>query len=230
MDKSFRQSLFLPIPAPRLSDLALMMHSRRIVLADHLVWSRKSRVHRFQMRDAQGATWIHLPLCPEDKKRSLREIRSHIDSPSSDNTAEWIDSWMETFRTAYSGSRYFEEYELPLKRFFEQDHGPRFLTLVNAFRHLLFTWLHVDDLIEKEVHASSFPEDEWVRMMTQEEWVVEPDSSTFLRSPNSVLHPSVSIPPYGQHFQPFIPDCCILDLLFEQGPESWKVLQHIRIE
>ncbi len=42
----------------------------------------------------------------------------------------------------------------------------------------------------------------------------------------SVFH----IPEYRQHFSGFIPGCGLFDLLFEYGPDSWQILDELRIE
>jgi hypothetical protein len=34
-------------------------------------------------------------------------------------------------------------------------------------------------------------------------------------------------PVYRQHFEGFEPDCCLLDLLFQYGPESFRIIDEL---
>lgn len=231
MHRSIEQSLFLPSAAPRLIDLALMVQSRRIVIAEHVEWSRKSRVHRLQFRDAQGSFWLHFPATPTDRGRPINTVRLEP-RPQQGHTGstEWSTAWMTALRTAYSGSRYFEEYEIPLMRLLQTDHGPDLLALLTALRHQIFSWLHLEEVIAREESTGQLQQSEWTSWMTQQHWVSEPHSETFFRPPVHRIHVTCVVPYYWQHFQPFIPDCCALDLLFEHGPESWRVIEQMRLE
>jgi hypothetical protein len=56
--------------------------------------------------------------------------------------------------------------------------------------------------------------------------VFEYDSLNFqIRGPLAPqeTHQSISYPVYRQHFGGFEPGCCLLDLLFEEGPECWRM-------
>lgn len=214
--------LFTPLFAPTLHDLAIMLStpgdiSARILLADTLNFSRKSRVHRAQIRTNNGTTWIQFPIHPEDKKAKLNEAR--IDPEKS-----WIRLLTQTLETAYGGSPYYDEYMPWFEDILHQAPGASFLQKAQQFRHQIFDFLHLPELKSAEVYWSSLSptEQKEAKPLFQ-----EPDSKNYI--PQIAKNPTYPFqhPQYPQHFGGFTPGLCLLDLLFEVGPESWKVIDEL---
>jgi hypothetical protein len=214
--------LFTPFFAPTLHDLAIMLATLResfprILLADTLIFSRKSRVHRAQIRTNNGTTWVQLPIHPEDKKAKLNEAR--IDSEKN-----WVKLLIQTLETAYGGSPYYEEYMPWFEDILHQAPGAPFLQITQQFRHRIFEFLHLPELKTAEVYWSSLNSTE---QKEANPLLQEPESKNYM--PQIAKNPIFPFqhPEYSQHFGGFIPGLCLLDLLFEVGPESWKVIDEL---
>lgn len=227
--------LFTPTFAPTLHDLAIMLYANqtslaRILLADTLVFSRKSRVHRAQIRTNNGTIWIQIPIHPEDRKSKLSDTR--IDPDKS-----WVKLMMQTLETAYGGSPYYEEYIPWFGDILEESPGTLFLPIALRFRHRIFEFLHLPELKNAEVYWSALPKKEATQKGVVHQGVdqlefhplyQEPDSKNYM--PQIAQYPTFPFqhPKYSQHFGGFVPGLSLLDLLFEVGPESWKVIDSIR--
>jgi len=218
--------LFTPLFAPTLHDLAIILLTSRntsshIILADTLIFSRKSRVHRAQIRTNNGTTWIQLPIHPDDKKAKLNEAR--IDPDKS-----WIKLLIQTLETAYGGSPYYEEYMPWFEDILRQAPGAPFLQIAQQFRHQIFDFLYLAELKTAEINWSSLSPSQQKEINPIYQ---EPDSKNYM--PQIAKTPTFPFqhPQYSQHFGGFITGLCLLDLLFEVGPESWKILdQLVRID
>ena len=203
-------------------DLAIMLAALRdpfprILLADTLIFSRKSRVHRAQIRTNNGSTWIQLPIHPDDKKAKLNEAR--IDPDKS-----WVKLLFQTLETAYGGSPYYEEYMPWFEDILHKAPGASFLLTTQQFRHRIFEFLHLPELKNLEVYWSSLNPTE---QKEANPFYQEPDSKNYM--PQIAKNPTFPFqhPQYPQHFGGFISGLCLLDLLFEVGPESWKVFDEL---
>lgn len=217
--------LFTPILAPTLHDLAILLKASqhaypRVILANTLIFSRKSRVHRAQIRTNNGSTWIQLPIHPEDRKSKLHDARLDPDK-------SWVKLWLQTLETAYGGSPYYEEYMPWFEDILMNAPGARLLEITRQFRHQIFDFLYLPELKNAEVYWSSLCPSEQKHANPHYQ---EPDSKNYMPQFAKQREFSFKHPQYSQHFGGFISGLCLLDLLFEVGPESWKVLDQLTFE
>ena len=73
--------------------------------------------------------------------------------------------------------------------------------------------------------SSTADPDEMAETMGADCYVQEWESRHYMRQGDRAATFSVDIPAYRQHFEGFEPDCCLLDLLFQMGPESFRVVE-----
>jgi hypothetical protein len=237
-------ALLTPSFAPDLRDLAAMMASSRIILDDGLTWSRKGRITRARIRMGDAAGWLHIGIHPADRSRSLREARTDPDE-------RWIDVFSRTLQTFYRGSFYYEEYGPWLLDHVEGCRGTRegrpLMPLLMGMRAFLLKTLHLEDLITKQVLLSDIGKVHHGRGAAVDpgeaeegaEAVVDPWKRSDMRASHVLMeagcrtymkpHPAATDlpfvhPVYRQHAGGFMAGCSLLDLLFEMGPESWKVI------
>ena len=80
--------------------------------------------------------------------------------------------------------------------------------------------------------ASALPEytsnpDKLAQQLNADCLFQEHNSRHYQRQAGMKSNPHFTHPTYYQHFEGFEPSCCILDLLFQLGPESFKITDEL---
>ena len=224
-------SIQLPSLFPDVSWIRNLLTSDFLVIQDHLPFSRKSRVHRGKIRTPDGTQWIHIPIHPEDRNESLYLCRLDLQS-------DWLTPLWRSIEFNYRNSIYFDFYEDEILAVMQDV--TKATTFAEAHRILFSTWISLLEIDEpKFVYSSSK-----LNQVTSD----KPDPLDFISEIESAgliiresqsknyqppIHRSVEIqkplPSYHQHFDGFEPNCCVLDLLFQNGPESWRILEELKL-
>lgn len=216
-------ALIFPQMAPNLIDLAVMLQSDRIILLDNEQWSRKSRVHRAQIRTPDGTQWINIPVRTEDRRKPVREVRI-------DHSEPWIPALLRSLKFNYRNSHYFEFYEPEIRADFESaadyDYLMPFVLHVQQ-RMFQFLDLSVDFEWASDLPEYSSDPNLVAERLSADRLLQEHDSRHYLRQAERRSEPRFTHPVYRQHFEGFEPWCSILDLLFQTGPESFRVIDRI---
>ena len=130
---------------------------------------------------------------------------------------EWVhldDKLMKTLRYAYANSAYFDFYEPEVAA---RIHGP-----VNDWLQWLSVVLDVR-LEPNWVSESGFPLPEDFSPIYH-----EPGSRNYQPIKPWMREVEIINPEYEHHLGGFEPGACVLDLLFECGPESVRILDTLR--
>lgn len=218
-------ALLQPTFAPNLYDLAAMIQADRVVLQDVEQWSRKGRVHRALIRTPEGSQYINIPVRTEDRKKAIKEVRI-------DQEEDWTTPILRSFRYNYRNSFYFDFYEPEIEADFNEGRGYDYLLpFVLYLRRRLFRFLELN-ISQKEVLASSLAgytsdPDQFVYQMGAGSLFQEHESRHYQRQAKVRIDPEFNHPEYRQHFDGFEPWCCLYDLLFQYGPESFKILDRL---
>lgn len=168
------------------------------------------------MRDL--ATWMRSDVVYLDDtlpySRKSRLQRGRIRTAQG---LEWVhldDKLMKTLRYAYANSAYFEFYE------------PEVAARINGPVNDWLQWLSVvlDVRLEpKWVSDSGFPLPEDFSPIYH-----EPGSRNYQPIKPWMHEVEIIHPEYDHHLGGFEPGACVLDLLFECGPESVRILDTLR--
>lgn len=218
-------ALLTPQFAPNLYDLAVMLRADRIILQDIERWSRKSRTHRAKIRTPEGRQWINIPLRTEDRKKPIREVRM-------DHSGDWVTPLLRTLEYNYRNSIYYDFYEPEIKADFESAYDYTYLMkFVLYIQKRLFRFMDIS--IEYEL-ASEVPNyesdpDLLAEILGADLLFQEYDSRHYQRQ--SERHHDefpFTHPQYHQHFEGFEPWCSILDVLFQLGPESFRITDRLK--
>ncbi|HET6527996.1 MAG TPA: WbqC family protein [Balneolaceae bacterium] len=217
-------ALLLPQLAPNLYDLAVMLQSDRLILQDVERWSRKSRIHRAKIRVPEGTQWINIPVRTEDRKKAIKEVRI-------DHSEDWITPLLRTLRYNYRSSIYFDFYEPEIKADFESATDFTFL-----MDFVLFIQKRLLDFMDLKINyelASELPEytsdpDLLADRLGADILLQEQDSRHYQRQAKNRAEPHFDHPKYHQHFEGFEPNCSILDVLFQFGPESFRIVDQLK--
>lgn len=165
------------------------------------------------------ATWINSgTVCLDDLVPWSRKSRTHRGRIRTKTGLQWIYEQPDPFRVmgyAYRNSPYFDFYEPELRPRF---HGPleEWLPYLAALFEIPLTWTRVS------THGYPDP----ARFNTI--WH-EPGSRRYQPLKPWMRQVPFVHPVYPQHFGGFIPGACCLDLLFECGPESVRILDTLRL-
>lgn len=217
-------ALLSPQFAPNLYDLAIMLKADRIVLQDVEQWSRKSRVHRAQIRTPKGTQWINIPILTEDRKKAIKDVRI-------DHSEDWITPLLRSIRYNYRNSVYYDFYEPEINADFRSATGYEYLMpfILHIQKRLLqFMELSVDYEFASDLDEYTSNPDELVQRLGADTLFQEHDSRHYLRQAENKSEPEFQHPMYRQHFEGFEPWCCILDVLFQFGPESFKITDKLQ--
>lgn len=219
-------ALILPQFAPNLFDLAIMLRADRVILLDVERWSRKSRVHRAQIRTPEGTQWINIPVRTEDRKKAIREVRI-------DHGEDWITPLLRSLEYNYRNSIYYDFYEPEIRADFESAGEYEYLlpfVLHIQKRLLRFMEVPVEWELASELDDYTSDPDELAARLGADTLYQEHDSRHYLRQAEKKSEPDFEHPKYHQHFEGFEPWCCILDLLFQFGPESFRIVDPLNVE
>ncbi len=216
-------ALLLPQFAPNLYDLAAMLQADHIILQDTERWSRKSRVHRAQIRTAEGMQWINIPVRTEDRKKAINEVRI-------DHSGDWITPLLRTLKFNCRSSIYFDFYEPRIEEMFKSAADYKYLLpFVLSFQRRLFEMmdLKIDYEMASDFKEYSSDPDELAKCLEADQLFQEQDSRHYQWQAVMKADPNFHHPEYYQHFEGFEPNCCLLDVLFQLGPESFKVIDEM---
>lgn len=218
-------AILFPTVIPTLHDLAIMFQSDLVVLQDLETWSRKSRVHRAKIRTPEGTQYINIPIVTEDRDEPIKEVRI-------DHAEDWIEPLLRSLEFNYRNSVYFDFYEPEIRSDFESAAEFDYLLDFNLYlRGRLFRFLELENL-PKTVLASDLNEydsdpDQLAKNLNADQYFQEPGARHYQRQGKNNSKMKFKHPEYRQHFDGFEPDCCLLDLLLQYGPESFRVIDKL---
>jgi hypothetical protein len=226
------KALLLPSILPDMAWLEAFLRADEILILDNQLFSRKSRVHRGKIRTPESTQWIHIPIHNNDKKLRLRDCRI-------DNNQNWFTPLWRSIEFNYRNSIYFDFYEAEIKNdLLELRQIDLFIDGYAFFVNKLFDYLEIDGitgqnrtLTHKSTSVTTLDKDFTLAGLFQDgtsksntgSLIMEYDSKNYLNQavPSDTFY---RLPEYRQHFGGFEPNCCLIDLLFEMGPNTWAVL------
>jgi hypothetical protein len=216
-------ALLTPQFAPNLYDLATMLQAERIILQDVERWSRKSRIHRAQIRTPEGTQWINIPIRTEDRKKAVKDVRM-------DHSEDWITPLLRTLEYNYRNSIYYDFYEPEIKADFTSAYDYTYLMpfiLYIQKRLFRFMDISIDYKLASELPNYDSNPDLLAQQLGATTLFQEHDSRHYQRQARQKSDPDFAHPEYHQHFDGFEPWCCVLDILFQFGPESFRITDQL---
>ncbi|MEX0772027.1 MAG: WbqC family protein [Balneolales bacterium] len=216
-------ALLYPAYLPGLYFLACVMQADRTVLLDTGPYSRKSRVHRGKIRTPEGFQWLNIPIITEDRKKPLTEVRI-------DHSTDWVTRHIRALEYNYRNSIYFDYYEPEIRADLEQAREHEMLVgFLRFFMGRLFVYLQLDLEIEwaSQIPSYSSGPDEFARRLHATQVFQDQNSQNYQRQSSFRIEPDFKHPRYHQHFEGFIPDLSLLDLLFQLGPSAYEVTDQL---
>lgn len=214
-----------PSLVPDLHDLAIMFNSDTTLCQDSEQWSRKGRTHRALIRTPEGTDYISVPVLTSDKKKPINRVRI-------DHSTDWIPQILRTLEFNYRNSVYYDFYEPEIRADIEQGFQFGLLLDFSLFlRRRIFQYLeispHTDLIFTSTMSGYDSDPDVTAKKLGADQYFQEHDARHYQRQGENRSELSFEHPVYRQHFPGFEPYCCLYDLLFQYGPESFKILDKI---
>lgn len=183
---------------------AIMQNEAQIVLDQHEHFPKQTYRNRTRIGTANGILDLIVPIQHGRKKHvAMKEVKINYDH-------EWQRLHWSSIETAYRSSPYFEYYEDDFKPFYEEKHS--FLFDFNVAQlQLVMKALKIKRKITfTESYEKSYD---------------VPDYRLLIHHKKESIQPNPK--PYYQIFEErtgFLPDLSIIDLIFNQGPQSKNYL------
>jgi len=218
-------AILQPVLIPDLHDLAIMFSVDQIVFQDSEQWSRKGRTHRAVIRSPEGTDYMSVPVMTADKKKQINQVRIN-------HGREWITPLLRALKFNYSNSVYYDFYEPEIRADIETGHNFEYLLDFSLFlKKRLFQFLELE--IPAEIHFSSgmgeytSDPDKLADKLGADLYYQEHDARHYQRQGENRSKIDFTHPEYRQHFEGFEPYCCLYDLLFQYGPESFRIFDEL---
>ncbi len=203
-----------------------------LIVLDDVQIDRNSKTgfaHRNRVRTQQGSTWLTIPLRIKGKHGAayLHELEPADDQP-------WRVKHLQTLRHAYGRTPYFAAYAERLAEFYERR-DRRLIDVLRASMEWQFAAL---GLTTPVVYASTLDvegtKDERIlnlcRRVGATTYVSGPFGRDYLRDDSfneagiEIVYHDYVHPTYPQAYPDFEPFMAAVDLLFNCGPESLRIL------
>ena len=220
-------ALLQPVLIPDLHDIAVMKAVDTVIIQDSETWSRKGRTHRAIIRTPDGTDYLNVPVRSEDKKREIRHVRIN-------QGVDWVNPILRALQFNYSNSVYFDFYEPEIRSIFENGVEFKYLTEFSKYlKERLFTFMELNDEIRVKILKSSNLEsytqdpDSLSEALGDPIYYQEHDARHYQRQGQNKSTLNFEHPIYRQHFEGFEPYCSLIDLLFQYGPESFRIVDQV---
>jgi hypothetical protein len=214
-------AILQPCLVPDLHYIASLKKADKIIISENDMWSRKGRTNRFLIRTHDGLHWVTWPVQTEDKKKPINKVRlDHSDK-------QWFSKMIITMQQAYRNSIYFDHYEPEIISDFEKIREFEFLKeAISFFNQKLWNYLEWKPDPQKFLLESAFsgqnPQDV-MEKLNADSLIMEEDGKNFQWQIEKKEQSIESYPVYKQHFGGFMEPCAVLDVLFEVGPEWYRI-------
>ena len=205
-----------------------MYHSDIFVFLDNVQYKKREYQNRNCIRTRTGSLWLTVPVLKEaDPYPNISALRI-------DNSQDWQKRHWMTIRTNYSRAPFFKEYS----PFFEKLYSAEWDRLVDLNIHII---KHIAELLginkplilESQLNITTnktsriidickaLKADVYLSGIGGREYL---DEKQFESSGIKLIYQDFKHPQYKQCHEPFIPCISIIDLLFNCGGESLKIL------
>ncbi len=216
-------ALLTPQFAPNLYDLASMLKADRIIFTDVEKWSRKGRTHRAEIRNEEDSQWINLPILSEDRKKAVKDVRL-------DHDQQWLEPFWNAILHNYRNATYFDHFENELYHDIQQANEFEYLLEFNLYffgRMCTYLEIEIDYELASEAQGySTFP-DETASNLKADMFYLEHQSKNYQRQTKQAGIPLEKHPIYKQAYPGFVEGCSVLDLLLNDGVESFRILEKL---
>lgn len=208
-----------------------MMSCDTFVFLDDVQYERRGWQNRNKIKTSQGSSWLSVPV--------MSSVDDLINQIRIDNTKSWMRQHTKKIKTNYSRSDFFKEYW----PYFEPIYEKKFDLLIDVDMEIIKTFMKLLKINTKTIFSSKlkittkssdrildickhFDADTYVSGALGTNYL---NLNDFEKHGISVKFQHVQHPVYKQHFEPFMPNMSTLDLLFNEGADSLRIIRDMQI-
>ncbi len=207
-----------------------MIESDILVILDDVQYAKNGWYNRNKIRTSINWMWLTLPV-----KVSLGEKFNEV---KIDNSQNWQEKHSKAIYINYQKSEYFEKYWREIKNIYDKkyeylfdinfDFIKLFLDIFSINKKIILSsklniqktgsdrLLEICNLLKGDVYLSG---------EMGKKYLKEDD---FKRNNIDVIYQNFQHPEYKQTYKPFIPNMSFIDLLFNEGDNSLKIIQNVK--
>ena len=185
--------------------------------------------NRNQIKTNNGKTWLTIPVIGKSERRKFNEIQIK------DNG--WNEKHLNNIKNFYGKTKYFNDYYSDLEKFYTNTYD-KLIDLNMDMNKWFFKLLDIDTKI---IYSSELC-DNGLRGLDKIIYILKKinttryitsngpgasryiDESVFKNNNIELIWNEYTHPTYNQQFGEFIPYMSILDLLFNEGPNSKNII------
>ena len=216
---------------PYLGFIYKIAKADKFILVDHVQYLEKSFQNSNRIMTApglEGFTWLTVPVISSGRRfQKICEVEI-------DNSVAWRKKHWKTIYLNYKNTEYFAEHQ----EFFEKIYAKKWEKLAELTETIIY-YLAEQLGIKTPIIKSSdydFKEKkndlliEMCKILKADAYLSGPGAKSYVDEEkfrtNGLKHifSDFQHPVYPQKFKPFIPNLSAIDLLFNCGPESFKII------
>jgi len=212
---------------PWLGFFKKIMYSDIFVFLDDVKFVKKQFMNRNQIRTKDSSIFLTVPIT-KNSGYNINEVEISYDE-------KWNINHKKTIYYSYNKSQFFEEYW----EFFEKIYTKKFKNLLELNLEIINFFIKELELKTKIIFSSelgttkkksdlnleickSLDADVYLSGNHGKHYLIEED---FQKNGIKVEYQNFQYPKYNQNYEPFIPNMAFIDLLFNEGKKSKKILQ-----
>jgi len=204
-----------------------IIESDILVILDDVQYAKNGWYNRNKIRTSTSWMWLTLPV-----RVRLGEKFSQV---KIDNSQNWQKKHSKAIYINYQKSEYFEKYWEKIKNIYDKKYEFMFdinLDLIKLFLDIFS--INKKIILSSELHIQKTRSDRLLEICTSlkadiylsgeigKTYLKEND---FKRNHIDVIYQNFQHPEYRQVYEPFIPNMSFIDLLFNEGDNSLKIIQ-----
>lgn len=203
------------------------------IFLDDVQYTRRDWRNRNKINSSEGLCWLSVPVCfsRNDNNTDIKDVRI-------DNSKDWRKKHINTITRSYQNAPYFDKYADHIFGVIGSEHT-MISELTIDLTHCLMGALGIStETMKASDFNLGYTKDEHLIQI-----LLNVGATSYLSGPsaknyiNPVLfeekgidleYKSYCYPEYPQRYQPFEHGVSVLDLLFNNGPESRKYLKSMK--
>jgi hypothetical protein len=209
-----------------------MIQADKFLLADDVQYTTHGYTNRVEIKTIHGKKWLTVPVLTKGKGLQI------IKDVQIENSQNWKHKHWDTLKLNYRYAPYFEHYA----EFFNGIYEKQWKYLIDLNIHII-NFLRAKLKINTPIYNSSellLSEGTTERIVgmakklnctlylsgaSGKKYMREKD---FMEAGITLKYASFVHPEYHQQFGKFVPNLSIIDLLFNEGPNSGRILKDIK--
>ncbi len=230
-NETLKISIHQPGYLPWLGFFKKIMHSDILVYLDDVKYVKRDWFNRNKIRTYKGSVWLSVPVQSKSGK-NLNEIKI-------DNTKNWNSTHKKSIKYNYSRSTYLDKYW----DFFDELYDRKFDYLIDlnieVIRYLMRNLeINTTTIFSSELDISASKSDRILdicKTLGATNYLSGSGGRDYLNvndfEKNNIVveFQDFKHPVYRQCYEPFISNISAIDLLFNEGKNSTKILRNAKM-